>query len=278
MLYRSFRPLNRAFHTEIQANPFAFAARRSPLAAREVMGRYTTVQTFSDQDAKGAAVAYDATSSSAPPSSAAASVPAGADGAGAKAQGGKDDASKFHLNRVDNVSGSSAGAGSGDFHMYRAARRRYESLRRNLPLGTRYLQVIAASNSDMSSWNREMERVAQMEQRYAETKAQREFEEKRKRSLEEFEAKVQKRAEKRRRRKERAKANALSQEPDEGEEQAASKEETEKETKVVAREKQVPETPGGVPEIPNDGSFLERMLAMQKQQQAKAPSQKEEDA
>eukprot|EP00644_Phytophthora_capsici_P002174 jgi/Phyca11/17360/fgenesh1_pg.PHYCAscaffold_27_\ len=176
------------------------------------MGRYTSTQTFSDQDAQGAAVAYNAAaaenSTSALPVS-----------------GVKDD--KLHVNRVDNVSGSSAGAGSGDFHTYRAARRR------------------------------EMERVAAMEQRYKENKAQREFEDKRKRSADEFDAKMQKRAEKRRRRKERSKAKALD----------VVQEEEKKEEPTEDKKEQVPETPGGVPEIPNDGSFLEKMLALQKQQE-----------
>ncbi|KAJ8579033.1 hypothetical protein ON010_g172 [Phytophthora cinnamomi] len=182
------------------------------------MGRYTTVQTFSDQDAQGAAVAE-------PAPAAAANEP--------------KDAAKFHVNRVDNVSGSSAGAGSGDFHTYRAARRR------------------------------EMERVAAMEQRYKQNKAQQEFEAKRKRNAEEFDAKMQKRADKRRRRKERAKAKALDgAREDGGEEQEQEEKETSGDKQEQEKEKeqeQVPETSGGVPEIPNDGSFLEKMLALQKQ-------------
>ncbi|KAG2769650.1 hypothetical protein JG687_00006352 [Phytophthora cactorum] len=170
------------------------------------MGRYTSVQTFSDQDAQGAAVAYTAPSSATESS----------------ATDAKD--RNLNVNRVDNVSGSSAGAGSGDFHTYRASRRR------------------------------EMERVAAMEQRYKENKEQREFEDKRKRNAEEFEAKMHKRAEKRRRRKERAKARALDEEDEE---------------KTVDKKEKVPETPGGVPEIPNDGSFLEKMLALQKEAEKK---------
>ncbi|EEY65892.1 uncharacterized protein PITG_03422 [Phytophthora infestans T30-4] len=170
------------------------------------MGRYTSVQTFSDQDAQGAAVAYDATSSAATTSATSSDTKDG----------------KLHVNRVENVSGSSAGAGSGDFHTYRASRRR------------------------------EMERVAAMEQRYKENKEQQEFEAKRKRNAEEFEAKMHKRAEKRRRRKERAKARDLDGEDEE---------------KTTGKKEQVPETPGGVPEIPNDGSFLEKMLALQKEKE-----------
>lgn len=112
-----------------------------------------------------------------------------------------------------------------------------------------------------------MERVEAMEQRYKENKAQQEFEAKRKRSAEEFDAKMQKRAEKRRRRKERAKAKALDgvQEEHEEEQKEEKKEEEEDTTGSADKEKQVPETPGGVPEIPNDGSFLEKMLTLQKQ-------------
>ncbi|KAK1948194.1 PRKR-interacting protein 1 [Phytophthora citrophthora] len=176
---------------------------------KSIMGRYTSTQTFSDQDAQGAAVAYNAAAAD----SSATAIPV---------SGVKDD--KLHVNRVDNVSGSSAGAGSGDFHTYRAARRR------------------------------EMERVAEMEQRYKENKAQRDFDDKRKRSADEFDAKMLKRAEKRRRRKERSKAKALD----------AVQEEEKKEEPTEDKKEQVPETPGGVPEIPNDGSFLEKMLALQK--------------
>ncbi|CEG36241.1 Uncharacterized conserved protein [Plasmopara halstedii] len=168
------------------------------------MGCYTTLQTFSDQDAQGAAVAYDADSNAKDSSDAASNVKGG----------------KLVVNRVDNVSGSSAGAGSGEFHTYRAARRR------------------------------EMDRIASMEQQYKDNKAQQEFEDKRKRKAEIFEAKMQKRTEKRRRRKERAKAKTS---------------EIESVVNTVLSKEKMLETPGGVPEIPNDGSFLETMLALQKE-------------
>ncbi|KAH7479160.1 hypothetical protein PRIC1_009288 [Phytophthora ramorum] len=170
------------------------------------MGRYTT---FSDQDANGAALRDELPAPAAP-------VPSPASDA-------KDhkDPGRLQINRVENVAGSTAGAGSGEFHTYRASRRR------------------------------EMERVALMEQRYKDSKAQQEFETKRKRNADEFEANMHKRAEKRRRRKERAKAKAMD---------AEQKEET-----SAHKKEQVPETPGGVPEIPNDGSFLARMLALQKE-------------
>lgn len=90
------------------------------------MGRYTTVQTYTDQDAKVAAISY---STATTVSSADAPEPVAAATAGglepAKQPQEPSDESKFHTNRVENVSGSSAGAGSGDFHMYRASRRRY---------------------------------------------------------------------------------------------------------------------------------------------------------
>ncbi|CAI5712369.1 unnamed protein product [Hyaloperonospora brassicae] len=183
------------------------------------MGRYTTTQTFSDQDAQGAAVPYAsaATTSSAPSDASAAPTHDAKDAAG------------LRVKRVDNVSGSGAGAGSGDFHTYRASRRR------------------------------EMERVAAMEQRYKQNKAQQEFEERRKRNAEEFQAKAEKRAAKRRRRKERAKALAMGGDSDG---RKANENEASAEQKVP-----VLETPGGVPEIPNDGSFLEKMLALQKEQE-----------
>jgi hypothetical protein len=102
-----------------------------------------------------------------------------------------------------------------------------------------------------------------MEQRYKQNKAQREFDETRKRKAEEFEAKMHKRADKRRRRKERAKAKALDGEQDE--EEGEKTEEKKSSGGVKKEQAAVLETPGGVPEIPNDGSFLEKMLAMQKE-------------
>ncbi|CAI5733396.1 unnamed protein product [Peronospora destructor] len=185
------------------------------------MGRYTTMQTFSDQDAQGVAVPY--TSASTPSDSVNAAVSTSSDP--------KD--TKLHVNRVENVSGSGAGASSGEFHTYRAARRR------------------------------EMERIEVLEKRYKQNKAQQEFEATRKRKSEEFEANVQKRAEKRRRRKERAKAKALDAVQEEEKTNEKEKEDS------VNKGEQMPETPGGVAEIPNDGSFLERMLALQEKTKEK---------
>ncbi|GLD91681.1 hypothetical protein PINS_up000214 [Pythium insidiosum] len=155
-------------------------------------------------------------------------------------RGASEGEDKFHFNRVDNVSGSSAGAGSGEFHMYRAARRR------------------------------EMERVERMEKEYAARKAQEDFEAKRLQKKQEFEARANKRADKRRRRKERAKARSLnaddSDDETKDEKNTDSDGQDEKAAKRQKTDEPLPETPGGVPEIPNDGSFLERMLALQKQQ------------
>ena len=85
------------------------------------MGRYTTVQTYTDQDAKVAPVSYtsETTGQLPVPGNAAAASEQGAE------KNERDADGKFKFQRVENVSGSSAGAGSGDFHMYRAARRRY---------------------------------------------------------------------------------------------------------------------------------------------------------
>lgn len=119
---------------------------------------------------------------------------------------------------------------------------------------------------------RELDRVEKMEKTHAEKKLQAEFELKRKRNLEEFESHAQKQAEKRRRRKERAKAKAMDDATEQDEETTATK----SDSKAVKPEEddkptvKPTEMPGGVPEIPNDGSFLEKMLAMQKQKQDKA--------
>lgn len=104
-----------------------------------------------------------------------------------------------------------------------------------------------------------------MEKKHADKKAQEEFELKRKRNLEEFESRAHKQAEKRRRRKERAKAKAMDEATELDEETTTKNDiktaKTEEGGKSIIKPT---EMPGGVPEIPNDGSFLETMLAMQK--------------
>lgn len=83
------------------------------------MGRYTTVQTYTDQDAKVATISYSVETSVEPNALA-------NKNANEKAHKDvKNSDERFHFNRVDNVLGSSAGAGSGEFHVYRASRRRY---------------------------------------------------------------------------------------------------------------------------------------------------------
>ncbi|ETV94327.1 hypothetical protein H310_11974 [Aphanomyces invadans] len=126
---------------------------------------------------------------------------------------------KFKFNKVDNVSGSTAGAGSGEFHMYRAARRR------------------------------EMERVSAMEKNHKKIEEEREFQEKRRRAQEEVEAKAQQKAAKRRRKLENAKMRKMMGEH--GKEV----------DKIPALDNVMP---GGVPEIANDGTFLDKILALQK--------------
>ncbi len=74
------------------------------------MGRYTSVQTFTDKDGKVGTVPHTDSLAAATEDKQKVEKTSGDD--------------KFQQNRVDNVAGSSAGAGSGDFHMYRASRRR----------------------------------------------------------------------------------------------------------------------------------------------------------
>lgn len=109
-----------------------------------------------------------------------------------------------------------------------------------------------------------MERIATMEKQFVAKQQQDEFSAKRKRNADEFEARAHKRSDKRKRRKERQKARALDAAANEDEQADADGKETEKHETEPA----VLPTPGGVAEIPNDGSFLERMLAQQKAKEA----------
>lgn len=204
------------------------------------MGRYTTVQTYTDQDAKVAAISYSTATTTggdaAPPATTAA--PEAGEGRG-QAAAAAEEGGRFHINRVDNVAGSTAGAGSGEFHMYRASRRR------------------------------EMERVALMEKQHEAKKLQEEFERARKRKAEEFDARASKRADKRRRRKERQKTREVEahsgEDKDEDEGKEKEKDKDKDQDKGEDEGEPVRETPGGVPAIPNDGSFLAKMLALQAQ-------------
>ncbi len=69
------------------------------------MGRYTTVQTYSDQNTKVV------------PASAIASM-------NEKVESESQAKKKLQVEKVNNVMGSCAGAGSGEFDVYRASRRR----------------------------------------------------------------------------------------------------------------------------------------------------------
>lgn len=130
-----------------------------------------------------------------------------------------------------------------------------------------------------------------METVFAQKKVQEEFERKRVANMSEFEARAHKRAEKRRRRKERTKARSIGDDndssADEEEEKKSEKQPASKKQKVETKPStstglkpadMLPETPGGVPEIANDGSFLARMLAEQKQKQKKKSPVKQDES
>lgn len=86
------------------------------------MGRYSTTQIYSDQDVTPACIANAPTGNN--------NESHGIDGTDQRGglsmavKQGDSGAKRVKLNRVENVSGSSAGAGSGEFHTYRASRRR----------------------------------------------------------------------------------------------------------------------------------------------------------
>ncbi|CAM9183689.1 unnamed protein product [Choristocarpus tenellus] len=114
------------------------------------MGRYTTVQTYSDNNPKLVHVSYDQAK--------------GSDGPGT---------GKLQVDKTENVMGSCAGAGSGEFHMYRAHRRR------------------------------EMHRMAALEEELAQDEARANLEAVAAKGREECEERTRKKAEKRKRRKEK---------------------------------------------------------------------------
>ncbi|KAF0686697.1 Aste57867_21539 [Aphanomyces stellatus] len=146
----------------------------------------------------------------------------------------KEKKDKFSFNKVENVTGSTAGAGSGEFHMYRAARRR------------------------------EMERVSAMEKEHKKTVEEQEFQEMRKRAQEEVEMKSQQKAAKRRRKQENAKMRKMMGGQD-GKSSNGDEDEAPPALDGVM--------PGGVPEIANDGTFLEKLLERQKQEQVESKDQ-----
>ncbi|KAG9400103.1 hypothetical protein AC1031_011014 [Aphanomyces cochlioides] len=171
------------------------------------MARYTSVQAY--PDSKVGSLPYDNVKDKSGASSSST-----APGSGNQ---------KFAFNKVENVSGSTAGAGSGEFHMYRAARRR------------------------------EMERIAAMEKEHKQTQEEKEFHDKRKQAQWEQELKSQQKAAKRRRKQENAKLRKMMG-------QTNDDKKGEESTPVLENV-----MPGGVPEIPNDGTFLEKLLAQQKE-------------
>ena len=79
------------------------------------MGRYTTVQTYSDTNPMVVKLPYD----EAAKNSSAAALEAGLGSADTDKHG-----AGYTVEKVNNVMGSTAGAGSGDFHHYRHTRRR----------------------------------------------------------------------------------------------------------------------------------------------------------
>uniref|UniRef100_A0A7S1BLJ7 Uncharacterized protein n=1 Tax=Corethron hystrix TaxID=216773 RepID=A0A7S1BLJ7_9STRA len=93
------------------------------------MGRYTTVQTFADNNPAMRSIPYDQATGTLPSSSAA--LPSGPSASlGTENSGSGNSASpdlksnRVFTERVVNPYGSTAGAGSGEFHVYRAARGR----------------------------------------------------------------------------------------------------------------------------------------------------------
>ena len=193
------------------------------------MGRYTTVQTFADNNPSIAKVSYDE-------AALASSKVADQDSKGESFGTG------VTVERVNNVMGSTAGAGSGEFHMYRHTRRR------------------------------EMDRMEGMERREAEEEAQTAFEQLREAKRKECEERTRKNAEKRRRKKMRKLQHANS---DGQEKKAAAEKEpideskfsytplhldTSADTSSSQSAKREVEVLKAV--VANDGSFLEKAKAM----------------
>mmetsp|Transcript_16215 Transcript_16215/g.22855 ORF Transcript_16215/g.22855 Transcript_16215/m.22855 type:complete len:230 (-) Transcript_16215:382-1071(-) len=78
------------------------------------MGRYTTVQAYADNNSNVRAISYDqATGAS-----------ASSGGGGSTNESNQQSRGGLKVEKVDNPYGSTAGAGSGEFHVYRHARAR----------------------------------------------------------------------------------------------------------------------------------------------------------
>ena len=139
------------------------------------MGRYTTVQSYSDNNANVRAISYDQArgSSSGGGGGGAGAASGGAAGgaAGAAASSGAGSGT-VRADKVHNPYGSTAGAGSGEFHIYRHAR------------------------------SREMARMKQMDEAEEEAQADQEFQQKVEGWKEEEDRKTAKRRQKRKREKE----------------------------------------------------------------------------
>ena len=196
------------------------------------MPKYSTVQAYSDNSANVQTVSYEQASGS---------------GGGSSSKGGA-----VRPEKVVNPYGSTAGANSGDFHLYRQTRAR------------------------------EMERMKQMTEEEKERQKDLEFQNKLKKDREEEERKTDKKRKKRQRHKEAkmrrkmlAKAGIKLDNPEEDSDEGdfddfavpAPEEKETKDSNTTEDEKERNQIETGVPNsdvnpappFPNDGSFLEMM-------------------
>lgn len=193
------------------------------------MGRYTTVQAYSDSNPKVTKVSYEQATQGA----------TGETTVSAESSSGKVmPPPRPKTEKVDNVMGSTAGAGSGEFHMYRAARRR------------------------------ELDRVAKIEADALKQEQQDKFESTITGKRAVLEAATQKRAEKRRKRKDAAKrhktsnVNGVQGDESNGSDTAVDESEFTYEPVSLTLRRPVVEIAGKSVAIVNDGSFLAQMKAL----------------